>query len=66
MLLVNKCDLESEWSVEDARLEALAQSGWDIRRTSAKEGLNVEDAFLALTKRMVGESDKRGVPETHP
>lgn len=57
LLLVNKRDLVDEWSVEDARLDALAESGWDVRRTSAKDDLNVGEAFLDLAKRMVGDSD---------
>ncbi len=50
-LLVNKSDLADQWAVPDAELEALRALGWSVRRTSAKSGDGVEDAFRELAVR---------------
>lgn len=52
LLLVNKSDLE--WMLDEAKVQALRESGWDIRYTSAKTGQAVEDAFADLTRKMLG------------
>jgi len=54
ILVLNKADLAEEWRVDDRALWKLAESGWSIIKTSAKTGDSVEDAFMKLTKRMVG------------
>ena len=54
ILVLNKADLAEEWRVDDRALWKLAESGWSIIKTSAKTGDGVEDAFMKLTKRMVG------------
>lgn len=54
ILVLNKADLADEWRVDDRALWKLAESGWSIIKTSAKTGDGVEDAFMKLTKRMVG------------
>jgi len=53
LLLLNKADLEPEWEIDQARLDALAAAGFTIIKTSAKEGTGVEEAFLQLARRMV-------------
>ena len=53
MLLVNKCDLRSEWAISDSRLDELADLGWTIRPTSAKTGESVEAAFQEMAERAV-------------
>lgn len=53
-LLVNKSDLVDQWTIADAELEALRADGWSVRRTSAKSGDGVEDAFRELAVRTVG------------
>jgi hypothetical protein len=50
-LLVNKSDLADQWAVPDAELDALRAHGWSVRRTSAKSGDGVEDAFRELAVR---------------
>ena len=55
ILLVNKADLVDEWEMDDGALEELATGGWEVMKTSAKTGEGVEDAFLTLTKKMLGE-----------
>lgn len=53
LLLLNKADLEPQWEIDPARMDALAASGFTIIKTSAKEGTGVQEAFLQLTQRMV-------------
>ena len=53
LLLLNKADLEPQWEIDQARMDALAAAGFTIIKTSAKEGTGVEDAFLQLARRMV-------------
>jgi len=55
ILLVNKADLANQWEIGDDRLTQLAQSGWEIMRTSAKTGENVDAAFSRLTLKMLGK-----------
>ena len=54
ILVLNKADLAEDWRVDDRALWKLAEAGWSIIKTSAKTGDGVEDAFMKLTKRMVG------------
>jgi small GTP-binding protein len=53
-MLVNKSDLADQWSVPDAELEALRAEGWSVRRTSARSGDGVEEAFRELATRTAG------------
>jgi small GTP-binding protein len=55
ILLVNKADLADQWEIGDDRLAQLTQSGWEIMRTSAKTGENVDEAFSRLTLKMLGK-----------
>ncbi len=55
ILLVNKADLSVKWEIGDDRLAQLTQSGWEIMRTSAKTGENVDAAFSRLTLKMLGK-----------
>jgi hypothetical protein len=55
VLLVNKADLAAQWEIADDRLAQLSQSGWEIMRTSAKTGENVDAAFSRLTLKMLGK-----------
>lgn len=54
VLLVNKSDLADAWTVPATELDALRAAGWSVRRTSAKSGDGVEDAFRELATRMTG------------
>lgn len=53
-LLVNKADIAEQWEITDEMLEEAHAQGVDVFRTSAKTGQSVQDAFVALTKRMMG------------
>jgi small GTP-binding protein len=55
ILLVNKADLADQWEIGDDRLDQLTQGGWEIMRTSAKTGENVDAAFSRLTSKMLGK-----------
>jgi small GTP-binding protein len=53
ILLINKADLEDEWEITSADISALESKGWIVMKTSAKSGLNVEEAFLTLGKHII-------------
>jgi small GTP-binding protein len=53
LILLNKADLPDMWKISDREREALKQKGWQVMNTSAKTGEGVEDAFLALTQRVM-------------
>jgi small GTP-binding protein len=55
ILLLNKSDLADMWEIDDREMAALEQKNWDVINSSAKTGQGVDDAFLALTKKMVEE-----------
>jgi small GTP-binding protein len=55
VLVVNKCDLTSQWEIEPDRVARLAGDGWKIFRTSAKTGESVEEAFSELTLAMLSK-----------
>lgn len=54
VMVFNKTDLVDEIRIDNWEIENLAQSGWQVIETSAKTGQGVEEAFLALTKKLVG------------
>jgi small GTP-binding protein len=53
LLLVNKVDLSDRWEIDDGALAHLKNKGWQILKTSAKTGLEVETAFAALSRAML-------------
>ena len=52
LLLVNKSDLRSEWTIPQSRLDELVALGWTVRPTSAKTGDSVEAAFQEIAERV--------------
>ena len=54
VLLANKADLAGAWAVADGELDELRSRGWSVRRTSARTGEGVEDAFRELAVRVTG------------
>ena len=51
MILGNKCDLEEQRKIPKERGEAIArQNGVTFLETSAKENVNIEDAFFQLSE----------------
>lgn len=53
--LVNKADLASQWEFNTEDLKTVSGKEWSVMETSAKNGEGVEEAFMALTKKMLEE-----------
>ena len=53
VVLVNKFDLESDWSISDDRFESLKKSYDAVYRTSAKTGQDVEQALNDLSELII-------------
>ena len=53
ILVINKCDLRDEWEIESAEIDALIEMGWTVIKTSAKNGVGVEEVFQTLTKKIL-------------
>jgi small GTP-binding protein len=53
ILAVNKADLANDWDIDDSMLAQLARSGWQVLKTSAKTGADVEHAFATLARAML-------------
>jgi small GTP-binding protein len=56
LFLINKVDLEPEWEITSKVLSSLEAKGIKLFKTSAKTGLNVENAFSALSLAMMENS----------
>ncbi|MBF2014366.1 MAG: GTP-binding protein [Rivularia sp. T60_A2020_040] len=53
ILVLNKWDLQDEWELDSANIEALENKGWNTIKTSAKTGLNVEEIFNILASKIM-------------
>ena len=53
LLVLNKSDLAGQWDLDEKLLADLAAQGWTVLRASAKDGSGVEEAFMALSRRML-------------
>lgn len=53
ILLLNKSDLTEEWELEEEAVAALQAKGWLVIKTSARTGVGVEEAFIALAGKML-------------
>jgi small GTP-binding protein len=53
VLVLNKTDLVQHWEMPESDLVELASGGWQIVRTSAKTGTNVDAAFDVLASKML-------------
>lgn len=56
LLLINKHDLLDEWEITPQMLKMLEEKNYNPMFTSAKSGLNVEEAFQLITEKMVSRS----------
>jgi 50S ribosomal subunit-associated GTPase HflX len=54
VLVMNKADLSSDWEIDASKLAELIQNGWTVIISSAMTGQGVEEAFLTLTKKILG------------
>jgi small GTP-binding protein len=55
VLALNKADLVDTWQIDDARVEELRLEEWSVRKTSAKDGLEVEESFSELASRLLSQ-----------
>jgi small GTP-binding protein len=55
VLLLNKRDLLNEWQFDEDIVAEFVKNGWNVLYTSAKTGHGVEEAFMTLTRLMLGE-----------
>lgn len=53
IVLLNKYDIEDQWTLEPARIEELEAAGWTTRKTSAKESSNVQESFEELARKIL-------------
>ncbi len=53
IMLLNKADLEEQWEIDQSLIDEKAQQGWTLFKTSAKTGINVEEAFAELATQML-------------
>ena len=62
MILGNKCDMEEQRKISKERGESIAsENGIPFLETSAKNNINVEEAFLQMSERIL---DKLPGPES--
>jgi small GTP-binding protein len=51
VMLLNKHDLQDQWVTSESEIAELENRGWWVRRSSARTGESVEDAFNSLATR---------------
>jgi small GTP-binding protein len=54
--VLNKSDLTEKLEITDADITALGGEGWTVLASSAKSGENVEAAFAALARKVLGNA----------
>jgi small GTP-binding protein len=52
VILLNKADLQEQWEISEQLVEEKTKEGWKLLKTSAKSGMNIENAFLELAMLM--------------
>ncbi|MCB1230179.1 MAG: GTP-binding protein, partial [Verrucomicrobiae bacterium] len=57
VLLINKCDLEADWEIEEEALTEFREAGFHLLKTSARTGQNVAEGFEALARLTCGEKE---------
>lgn len=53
ILMINKSDLIHSWELTEREEKQLNDIGWDVVKTSAKSGENVNSTFESLAKRII-------------
>jgi small GTP-binding protein len=51
--LINKSDIEDEWEITEKVLNSLESKGVRVIKTSARDGINVEETFQDLAEAMM-------------
>ena len=54
VMALNKNDLNHAWTLDPGTIDALAEQGWRLIRTSARLGEGVEEAFRQLARGILG------------
>ena len=55
VLALNKSDLTDAWQINEGRVAQLQEMGWAVLKTSAKDGLNVEESFSELASLLLSK-----------
>lgn len=53
ILIINKSDLSDNWNIDSQRLETLRVEGWQLIETSARDSINVDQAFETLAGQLL-------------
>ncbi|WP_414562718.1 MULTISPECIES: Rab family GTPase [unclassified Anabaena] len=53
ILVLNKEDMTDEWEIEKTDIDAVVKKGWTMIKTSAKNGLGVEEVFQTLARQIL-------------
>lgn len=64
MVLANKSDIEEEAEVSDVDIRKFEEEfSLKVIKTSAKSGLNVDESFLEMTKKLIVKKNKTGTDD---
>jgi small GTP-binding protein len=55
VMILNKWDINDEWEIDNTDINAVIQQGWTVIKTSAKNGLGVEEVFQTLSQKIIDE-----------
>ncbi|MBW4645754.1 MAG: GTP-binding protein [Goleter apudmare HA4340-LM2] len=55
IMILNKWDMKDEWEIDNTDIDAVIKQGWTVVKTSAKNGLGVEEVFQTLAKKIMDE-----------
>jgi small GTP-binding protein len=53
ILVINKLDITDEWEIESTEIDDIDKKGWTVIKTSAKNGIGVEETFQTLAKKIL-------------
>jgi small GTP-binding protein len=56
ILLVNKSDVKSSWTIDQSELKVMQEKGWRIIETSAMDGDNVNQAYQELAQQLIARA----------
>ncbi|MFK0732018.1 MAG: Rab family GTPase [Gloeotrichia echinulata IR180] len=53
ILVLNKWDMKHEWEIDNLEIESIVERGLTVIKTSAKNGLGVDEVFQTLAKKIL-------------